>query len=349
MASPRSRGRTHTRGRRLPFLAAALALALLGAACSSSSGGAGGGGGRGGGTGSPAAGGLQPITVSVSGANGNDAPIFVGLNAGVFKKYGLDLSVKVLTPTASSAAVASGTVDIGGDGPNMVAAVLASKNGAKVIFTNGVTAFFVAAASSVHSLADLKGKTVAATTPGGGADTALRTALKANHITPDKDVKIVYLSQNSASLAALAAGRVQGAVVSPPTVTEAQNKYHLKTFDIGNYVLPSVYAVSGGFASKHPDLVQKFTRGYMAATRLAKRDKKTSEAAFKKYIKITDQAQLDGTWQQYIHRWAAAPFPPHLMKELLAGLKPPSTADPNSVIDNSYVNKIPKSEWVIAS
>lgn len=335
--SPR---RARARAGRLPVVAAALAFALLGAACSSSAAGGSGGGG------SASGGGLQSITVSVSGTTGNTAPIFVGVDAGVFKKYGLDVQVKVLTPTASAAAVASGTVDIGGDGPNMVAAVLASKNGAKIIFTNGVTAFYVAAESGVNSLTGLKGKTLATTTPGGGADTAVRTALKADQITPDKDLKIVYLSQNSAALAALAAGRVQAAVVSPPTTIQAQNKYHLKIFDISKYVLPSVYAVSGGFASEHKDLVQKFIQGYMAATRLAKTDEKASEAAFKKYLGITDQAELDGTWEQYKDRWAASPFPPDQMKRLLAGLKPPSTADPNSLIDDSYINKITKSQWV---
>lgn len=340
-ALSRSLGQARARAGKLPFVAAALAFALLGAGCSSS---AAVGGSGGGGTGS--APGLQPITVSVSGTTGNTAPIFVGVDNGVFKKYGLDVQVKVLTPTASAAAVASGTVDIGGDGPNMVAAVLASKNGAKVIFTNGVTAFYVAAEPSVSSLTDLKGKTLATTTPGGGADTAVRSALKANNITPDQDVKIVYLSQNSAALAALAAGRVQAAVVSPPTTIEAQNKDHLKTFDISNYVLPSVYAVSGSFASAHKDLVQKFIQGYMAATRMAKTDEKASEAAFKKWLGITDQPQLDGTWEQYKDRWAASAFPPDQMKQLLAGLKPPSTADPTSVIDDSYINKINKSQWV---
>src|SRR5215469_423238 len=114
-ALSRSLGQARARTGKLPFVAAALAFALLGAGCSSS---AATGGSGGGGTGS--APGLQPITVSVSGTTGNTAPIFVGVDNGVFKKYGLDVQVKVLTPTASAAAVASGTVDIGGDGPNMV-------------------------------------------------------------------------------------------------------------------------------------------------------------------------------------------------------------------------------------
>lgn len=311
-------------------------LALIASACSSSASGGG-----------SAAGSLQSITVGVSGTTGNTAPIFVGVDAGVFKKYGLNVQVKVLTPTASSAAVASGTVDIGGDGPNMVAGVLASKSGAKVILTNGITAFYLATVPSITSLDGLRGKTIATTTPGGGADTAVRTALLANNITPDKDVKIIYVSQNSAALASLQAGKVQAAVVSPPTTIQAVNQYHLNTIDLGNYVLPSVYAVSGGFAAKHPDLVTKFIEGYMATTQMAKTDEAASEAAFKKYLGITDQAQLDGTWNQYKDRWAASPFPTEDMKQLLAGLKPPSNADPTALIDNSYVNKVSRSQWVV--
>ncbi|GAA5199945.1 hypothetical protein GCM10023322_76700 [Rugosimonospora acidiphila] len=322
--------------RTLSLLAAGAALTLAATACSSSGDGSGGAS-------------LQTITVGVSGATGNTAPIFVGVDGGTFKKYGLNVEVKVLTPTASSAAVGSGTVDIGGDGPNMVASVLASKSGAKVIFTNGITAFYLATQPSITSIAQLKGKTLATTTPGGGADSAVRAALIANHLTPGKDVKIVYLSQNSAALASLGTGKVQAAVVSPPTTIQAVNQFHLKTMDIGDYVLPSVYAVSGGFAAKHPDLVTKFIQGYMAATQLAKTDKAASEAAFKKYLGIKDQAQLDGTWEQYRDRWAASPFPTEYLKELLASLSPPSTADPATLMNNSYVNKIEQSQWVVPS
>ncbi|GIH17765.1 hypothetical protein Raf01_59370 [Rugosimonospora africana] len=316
--------------------AAVIALTLTGAACSSSA-----SGGDGGST--------PTITVGVSGATGNTAPIFVGVDAGVFKKYGLNVEVKVLTPTASSAAVSSGTVDIGGDGPNMVAAVLASKNGAKVIFTNGITAFYLATTPSITDIEGLKGKTLATTTPGGGADTAARTAMTAHHLVPDKDVKVIYVSQNTAALASLQAGKVQAAVVSPPTTIQAENQFHLKTIDIGDYVLPSVYAVSGGFAAKHPDLVTKFIEGYMAATQLAKTDKAASEAAFKKYLGLKDQAQLDGTWEEYKDRWAASPFPSEDLKDLLGGLKPPSTVDPASLMDNSYIQKIDQSKWVVPS
>jgi NitT/TauT family transport system substrate-binding protein len=322
--------------RKFAIAATGIALALVGSACSASSAGSGGGS-------------LQSITVGVSGATGNTAPIFVGVDAGVFKKYGLNVQAKILTPTASSAAVASGTVDIGGDGPNMVAAVLASKSGAKVIFTNGITAFYLATEPSITSIAGLKGKTIATTTPGGGADTAVRTALLANNLRPDKDVKIIYVSQNTAALASLQAGKVQAAVVSPPTTIQAETQFHLKTIDIGNYVLPSVYAVSGGFAAKHPDLVTKFIEGYMAATALAKTDEAASESAFKKYLGIKDQAQLHGTWEQYKARWAASPFPIEDLKDLLAGLKPPSTADPTTLIDNSYINKLDHSKWVVPS
>jgi ABC-type nitrate/sulfonate/bicarbonate transport system substrate-binding protein len=330
--------RLAARSLRKPAIAATgIALVLVASACSSSS------------TGGSAGGSLQSVTVGVSGATGNTAPIFVGVDAGVFKRYGLNVQVKILTPTASSAAVASGTVDIGGDGPNMVAAVLASKSGAKVIFTNGITAFYLATQSSISSITGLKGKTIATTTPGGGADTAARTALLANDLKPDKDVKIIYVSQNSAALASLQAGKVQAAVVSPPTTIQAETQFHLKTIDIGDYVLPSVYAASGGFAAKHPDLVTKFIEGYMAATQLAKTDKAASESAFKKYLGIKDQTQLDGTWEQYKDRWAASPFPTGDLKDLLAGLKPPSTADPATLIDNSYIKKIDQSTWVVPS
>jgi NitT/TauT family transport system substrate-binding protein len=288
---------------------------------------------------------VTTVTVGVSGATGTSAPVFIGVEAGVFKRYGLDVKVNVLTPTSSSAAVASGSVDIGGDGSNMVAAILKGNSG-KVIFTNGHSAFEIATKANITSIGQLRGKTIAATTPGGGADTTLRAALTQQHLVPDKDVKITYVNQNSASLASVANGKVDAAVVSPPTSIQAEKKLGLKLIDISQYALPSVYAVNATFAAQHKDTVIKFVQAYAAATKLAATNENAAIGAFKKDLGITDVAQLDGTWQAYRALWEAAPYPVDAMKETLAGLNPASSADPASVIDNQYIDAIGQSSWV---
>jgi NitT/TauT family transport system substrate-binding protein len=288
---------------------------------------------------------LETVKVGIA-TSAISAPLYVGIAEGIFKKYGLDITISSLTPTASAAALASGSVDIGSDGPNVVAGILKEKSG-KVIFTNGVTAFQIAVKPNITSIQQLRGATVATTTPGGSADTALRRALQASGLVPDKDVKITYVSQNSAALASVNAGRVQGAVVSPPTSIQAEASMGLKVLDISKYATPSITAVNGNFAESHKAEVIKFLQAYGEATRLTISNQAVAVSAFEKSLGIADKGQAVGTWQIYRSIFAMDPFSVDNMKLILANLNPPSTAAPASVIDNQYLDAIGQSSWVI--
>ncbi len=53
--------------------------------------------------------------------------------------------------------------------------------------------FQIWGAKEIKTIQDLKGKTVAASTPRAALDTATREALKKNGLVPDKDVQILYV------------------------------------------------------------------------------------------------------------------------------------------------------------
>src|SRR5215471_18361295 len=81
------------------------------------------------------------INVGTSGATGVYLPLYVGVQTGLFKKYGLNVNIQTLTPAAVTAATLSDNVNIGWDGPGLVGGILRNPS-AKVIFTAGPTAFY---------------------------------------------------------------------------------------------------------------------------------------------------------------------------------------------------------------
>ena len=312
--------------------AAAAGLGILAvAAC-----GSGGGGSSGGAT-------TYNVTVGTSGATGVYAPLYVGIQTGLFKKYGLNVSVQTLTPTSVSAATIAGNVDIGWDGPNLVAGIVANPS-AKVIFTVGPTVFYIYG-KGVSSLQDLKGKSVAVTTPGGAIDTATRTALAKAGLDPGSNVKITYLQTNSAALAGAENGTVAAAGVSPPTSIQASQAGLKNLVNMTADSPPSVLAVNDKFAADNGKAVQKFITAMRAAVKLTASNEADFAAAMKTYVKLTSQSQITGTYADYKSIWKIAPYPASqmtLMLHQLADGSPPvkaaATTKVSSLIDNSYIN-----------
>jgi NitT/TauT family transport system substrate-binding protein len=326
----RTRLATSTAG--IMVLAAALA------ACSSSS------SGGGGAAADASSSGPTTITVGTSGATGVYLPLYVGVQTGLFKKYGLNVVAQTLTPSAVTAATLSNNVNIGWDGPGLVSGILSNPS-AKVIFTAGPTVFDIYARKGITSVQDLKGQTVAVTTPGGAIDTAVRAAIKKAGLDPGVNVKIAYLQTNSASLAAVETGSVQAAGISPPTTIQATQAGLVDVENITTLSPPSVLAVNSKWAASNGPAITKFITAFKAAVQLAGSNEADAENALKTYVKLTNQSQLSGTWNDYKSVWYVDPYPASQMSvilQLLASSNPPvksaATTKPSALIDNQYID-----------
>ena len=111
--------------------------------------------------------------------------------------------------------------------PANLAAVLYNKTEGEIevlaVNTLGVL-YIVENGESVHSMADLKGKTIVAAGKGATPEYALRYLLTENGIDPDNDVTIDWKSEHSECVAALASGQASVALLPQPFVTVAQSK-----------------------------------------------------------------------------------------------------------------------------
>ncbi|GIH17802.1 hypothetical protein Raf01_59740 [Rugosimonospora africana] len=293
-------------------------------------------------SGSGGSGSMTNIRIGTSGATGAYGPVYVGIRDKVFQKYGLNVTVQTLTPNSVTAAVLSGNIEMAFDGPNLVSGILSNPQ-AKVICTTGPTVFFIYGKKGLSSINDLRGKTVAVTTPGGSLDTAVRGAITKAGMKPGIDVKVAYLQTNSASLAAVVSGSVAAAGVSPPTSVQAQQAGLVNLANITDLAPSGLTAVNTKFASSHRDAMTKFIIAFKAATQQAIASRTDSDAVLKTYVKLTDQAQLDGTWEGYKAAWTVAPYPPDQMTVILrqlASANPPakgaSTAQPSDIIDSQF-------------
>ena len=122
--------------------------------------------------------------------------------------------------------IAKGEVDFAAVPANL-ASVLYNKTGGGVkvlaINTLGVL-YIVENGDSVHSVADLKGRTIFASGKGATPEYALNYILQGNGIDPEKDVTIEWKSEHTECLTAMLAADGGIALLPQPFVTTAQAK-----------------------------------------------------------------------------------------------------------------------------
>ncbi|MBI2997979.1 MAG: ABC transporter substrate-binding protein, partial [Deltaproteobacteria bacterium] len=112
------------------------------------------------------------IVVVYTQPSGGFTPVWVAYEAGLFKKYGLNVKFQLLNPQVAAQAVVAGEVDFSTAGAELISARL---KGARVKYFGGTLQqliFQMWGAKEITSIQQLRGKTVAATAPRAAVDAA---------------------------------------------------------------------------------------------------------------------------------------------------------------------------------
>ncbi len=131
-------------------------------------------------------------------------------------------------PDEVTGKIISGELDIAAV-PTNVAATLYNKTEGQVqiaaLNTMGVL-YILETGDTIHSVADLAGKTIYSTGQGSTPEYALNLVLEKNGLTPGTDVQVVYKADNTEIAPLLASGEAEVALLPQPFVTSvlAQNQ-----------------------------------------------------------------------------------------------------------------------------
>jgi NitT/TauT family transport system substrate-binding protein len=158
------------------------------------------------------------------------AGLYIAQAKGLFTQAGLHVTIKpVVSALTVIPALLHGDVDIaGGQYPSYIATQAKGLAQMRILaagFALGprVNEIVAPATGSVHSLADLKGKTIAVNILNSEGADLIYSSLKAHGITPAQ-VRLVAMPF-PAMLPALAAGKIAAAYETEPFVTEATKSY----------------------------------------------------------------------------------------------------------------------------
>jgi NitT/TauT family transport system substrate-binding protein len=211
----------------------------------------------------------------------------VGVKEGIFARYGLDVQITAFGGDAKlQQALASKGVDVGlGSGPAMAFAVKGAPIVAVAAFANEPRdiSLTVAADQPIHSVADLKGKLVAISTTGSLTDWLTKRVATTEGWGRD-GMHPVAIGDAPAQTAALLSHQVDAMMGSTEYGFQLEDRHQARRLVgmeqyVPHFVTHVVFARKDLLAD-HPDLVDRFLKGFFASLAFIKANKeKTTEIA----------------------------------------------------------------------
>ena len=220
------------------------------------------------------------VSIGISGWTGF-APLTLAKEAGLFQKRGLDVTIKKIPQKDRHLAIASG--DIQCAATTVETWIVWNANGvaATQIFQldKSYGADGMVVKPGIQKIADLKGKTVAASAPGTAPYFTLAWMLKKNGLTP-KDVTVVNLEPQPAANAMIAGtSGVDAAMTYEPYLSAVRAKPEAGRIIATTLDYPMVMDTFGctpQFLAQNPRAAKALADGYFDAVAMIQAEPKKS-------------------------------------------------------------------------
>ncbi|SRR5712692_420016 len=304
--------------------------------------------------GSAAAGELTKMNIPFNAISVSQTALYVAVDAGLFKKYGLDVSTEFIANSPQLiAAMSAGQINVASAGQDAV--INANLNGSDIaIIATGVekVIFSIYGSSKLSKIEDLKGKKLGVTQLGASTDFVGRYVLRQAKLEPEKDVAILQMGGQPEIIAGLQGGSIDAGVLAPPITTQARKAGFKQLADLADYDLVFYQGpldAKKSWLKEHPAEALNVVRGYLDGIATVNKDKQTAIQAISKYTKLTDAEALEEGYQAVVKSLPKVPLPKvDAIKTGLAENKSPAakTADPASFIEPSLVDQLQKSGFI---
>jgi ABC-type nitrate/sulfonate/bicarbonate transport system substrate-binding protein len=295
---------------------------------------------------------LQKVIINYATRTGTTWPLYIAMEAGYFRKYGLDANIVFGIHPAGVAMVVSGQAAMT-NYPLEQAMIAASRDGSLVIMGSPYrkSLFALMAGKEFASVRDLKGKRLGVSQI-GDAPYNYAVGLLAKFGLAPRDVQWIPIGTDvNGRAAALVSGRVDATMITAPVYfrLEAQGyKALANTSDYDDLYAPTVYLFKKSLVAANPKLPELLVKAHTEAIKRFYEDK---AFALKAYLKYTpeDPAELARVYDRYAqtHTFERVPYVTaaavqymidHPVDEQVAAQM--RKFDFHSVIDNGFVDRL---------
>lgn len=291
-----------------------------------------------------------PVVLAASQNVTSNIVIWLAHEVGLFAKHGVNVDLQSINATTAIKALVAGQLHgvlLGS--PEVIAARGAGSPVTIVgVFVHVYNQQMVVPAE-ITRVDQLRGKTIGVITHTSVNGVGTVRALRAYGLEPGRDYTIVETG-SAGTFQALAgqlfARNIDAAALDPNLARQAAAEGYRILFDLAEMDLPVAagsLAFQTAYIEQHPDVVQRIVDALIDSLRYAREHRAETEAAFSKYFKISDPAQLAFTYERVVGQvLAKVPYPapeqfPDTIEAMARENPDLRTIDIPSLIDRRFV------------
>jgi NitT/TauT family transport system substrate-binding protein len=259
------------------------------------------------------------VRVGYSSITANRLPFWLGHEAGIFSRHGLDAEL-LLIPSGTTAvqALVAGEVQLlTATGTTAVAATLRGADLA-IIGSLGVIEYKLVAPPHIRTPEDLRGKRVGITRFGSFTDFGSRRILRHVGLHPEKDVVLLQTGIAGAAqrLMAMFAGTMDSTLTQIDTIFLAQIKLGKEVQVLGG-LKDTGYRATGGdimasrrYLKEKPDIARRFLMAIVEGVHLSRTRKDLALRVLSRQLKENDPRILEAQYRSFvIDAFPTKPYP----------------------------------------
>ena len=261
---------------------------------------------------------LPTVRIGIEAPAGTNSHYYVTKQLGLFQKHGINIElISFPGGTVGLQALLAGDIQFASaDG---TAGLQANLRGANIYFVAGMIntfPFSILSKPEIRVPADLRGKKIVISRYGSSSDTAVRVAVEKYDLKPDRDVTILQGGGQSERFAALRAGAVDAAIVSPPLNLAGRKMGYNEVIDLSQsgvaYSHQQIVAIKD-YLDRNPDAVLRTLRALIEGLAAWKDPAKKSAVMtyVAKYLRLDPEKnkdQIEETYRYYGNTFSTKPY-----------------------------------------
>lgn len=293
---------------------------------------------------------VKPVRIAYPAIAYNQIHIWVGKDAGLFKKYGIDAELIFLEGgrVATQALVAGEApfVNIG----SIVQAGLAGSDVVLVGASENTYAYSLITKPDVSKAQDLRGKKLGVSGFGSASHNAMLIALKHLGLNPNRDVMLLQTGGTSKRIAAMQAGGIDATIMSPSEVPTAMKLGYKELLDIADLNVPiqgNGLATTRTYIKANRATTKAVVKGYVESIRYIKTHEKEAKAIMSKYMRNPNKDVLDAGYNSFVKMVPNKPYPTlegiqFLLDDIAKDFPKAKQAKPAEFVDTSFLDELEK-------
>ena len=302
---------------------------------------------------------FDSVTIGFSSFSGFYGPLWLAVEEGVGKKYGIDLRAVYAGRVRPQQLLASGETPLviaSGSGA-VTSHVLGVKDQVIVALLSNKLGGGIFAKSDIKKPEDLKGKLIATGRPGALNDVLVRYVMTRKWgLAPDRDIKLMPIGEPPLMLQALERGVVDASSLSVPASFLAKSKgfVELVNYDAIGLTYPQhALTTLRPTITKNPQMIERVVKTLVESVAIFKSNKQKSFAVWRKYMRGASEEFLEDTYQHTVAGLETVPTPSvqviaNALDMISAHYPQAKQTDPNLIVDPSFVRRLDQSGFISA-